>query len=72
LVAIALSATSLGLVVAVLKDAGQEHSAVGQATLAGGTVADFAAVVLLTLFSPARGGALGRRSCSSPSLRGSP
>jgi Kef-type K+ transport system membrane component KefB len=50
LVAIALSATSLGLVVAVLKDAGQEHSAVGQATLAGGTVADFAAVVLLTLF----------------------
>ena len=41
LVAIALSATSLGLVVAVLKDAGQERSAVGQATLAGGTVADF-------------------------------
>ena len=50
LVAIALSATSLGLVVAVLKDAGQERNAVGQATLAGGTVADFAAVVLLTLF----------------------
>ena len=50
LVAIALSATSLGLVVAVLKDAGQERSAVGRATLAGGTVADFAAVVLLTLF----------------------
>jgi Kef-type K+ transport system membrane component KefB len=50
LVAIALSATSLGLVVAVLKDAGQEHSAVGQATIAGGTVADFAAIVLLTLF----------------------
>jgi Kef-type K+ transport system membrane component KefB len=50
LVAIALSATSLGLVVPVLKDAGQEHSAVGQATLAGGTVADFTAIVLLTLF----------------------
>jgi Kef-type K+ transport system membrane component KefB len=50
LVAIALSATSLGLVVAVLKDAGQEHSAVGQAAIAGGTVADFAAIVLLTLF----------------------
>jgi Kef-type K+ transport system membrane component KefB len=50
LMAIALSATSLGLVVAVLKDAGQEHSAVGQATIAGGTVADFAAIVLLTLF----------------------
>jgi Kef-type K+ transport system membrane component KefB len=50
LVAIALSATSLGLVVPVLKDAGQEHSPVGQATLAGGTVADFTAIVLLTLF----------------------
>lgn len=55
LVAIALSATSLGLVVAVLKDANAEHSAVGQATIAGGTVADFAAIVLLTLFFSGEG-----------------
>src|SRR5918998_1659492 len=59
LVAIALSATSLGLVVAVLKDAGQEHSAVGQATIAGGTVADFAAIVLLTLFFSGSGQGVG-------------
>jgi Kef-type K+ transport system membrane component KefB len=42
LLAVALSATSLGLVVPVLKDAGQATSAVGQAAIAGATVADFA------------------------------
>jgi len=50
LVAIALSATSLGLVVPVLKDAGAAESDVGQAAIAAATVADFAAIVLLTLF----------------------
>ncbi len=50
LIAIALSATSLGLVIAVLKDTGQENAQVGQTIIAGATVADFAAIVLLTLF----------------------
>jgi Kef-type K+ transport system membrane component KefB len=50
LVAIAMSATSLGLVVAVLKDAGKADSPVGQTTIASSTVADFGAIVLLTLF----------------------
>jgi Kef-type K+ transport system membrane component KefB len=50
LIAVALSATSLGLVVSVLKDTGQEETAVGQTIIAGATVADFAAIVLLTLF----------------------
>ena len=50
LIAIALSATSLGLVIAVLKDTGQENTQVGQTIIAGATVADFAAIVLLTLF----------------------
>ncbi|HET7245347.1 MAG TPA: cation:proton antiporter [Streptosporangiaceae bacterium] len=50
LLAIALSATSLGLVVPVLKDAGQVHSEVGQSALAAASVADFAAIVLLSLF----------------------
>ena len=50
LIAIALSATSLGLVVPVLKDSGQADKRVGQLTIAGATVADFAAVVLLSLF----------------------
>jgi Kef-type K+ transport system membrane component KefB len=50
LIAIALSATSLGLVVPVLKDAGQAGGVIGQTIIASATVADFAAIVLLTLF----------------------
>ena len=49
-VAITLSATSLGLVVPVLKDAGQAGTELGQLTIAAASVADFGAVVLLTLF----------------------
>ena len=49
-IAIALSATSLGLVVPVLKDAGQISTPLGQLTIAASSVADFGAVVLLTLF----------------------
>lgn len=57
LLAIALSATSLGLVVPVLKDAGRLEAPVGQLTVAGASVADFAAVVLLSLlFSETSGG----------------
>lgn len=57
LLAVALSATSLGLVIPVLKDAGQVDSPIGQYTIAGATVADFAAVVLLSLlFSQSKGG----------------
>ena len=50
LIAVALSATSLGLVVPVLKDAGQGASAVGQTAIAAATVADFAAIVVLSFF----------------------
>ncbi|MBA3288631.1 MAG: cation:proton antiporter [Acidimicrobiia bacterium] len=57
-VAIALSATSLGLVVPVLKDAGQAERPLGQYVIAGATIADFGAVILLSLlFSEAEGGA---------------
>jgi Kef-type K+ transport system membrane component KefB len=49
LVAVALSATSLGLIVPVLKDAGQVGTTLGQATIAAASVADFAAIVLLSL-----------------------
>lgn len=48
--AVALAATSLGLVVPVLKDAGRAESAGGQLTIAGATIADFGAVILLSLF----------------------
>ena len=50
LLAVTLSATSLGLVVPVLKDSGAADSDVGRLTIAGATVADFAAIVLLSLF----------------------
>ncbi|WP_310529345.1 cation:proton antiporter [Nocardioides sp.] len=49
LIAITLSATSLGLVVPVLKDAGQLETRLGQTTVAAASVADFAAIVLLSL-----------------------
>ncbi len=61
LLAIALSATSLGLVVPVLKDAGQVHSAVGQTALAAASIADFAAIVLLSLFFSSSGGSTGAK-----------
>jgi Kef-type K+ transport system membrane component KefB len=50
LLAITLASTALGLLVPVLKDARQLHSAVGQSALAAASVADFAAIVLLSLF----------------------
>jgi Kef-type K+ transport system membrane component KefB len=61
LLAIALSATSLGLIVPVLKDAGQVDSDVGQTAIAAATVADFAAIVLLSLFFSTAGGSTGAK-----------
>jgi Kef-type K+ transport system membrane component KefB len=61
LVAIALSATALGLVVPILKDAGQSESEVGQLTIASASVADFMAVALLSVFFSTSGGGLGAR-----------
>jgi Kef-type K+ transport system membrane component KefB len=61
LLAIALSATSLGLVVPVLKDARQAESTVGQTAIVAATVADFSAILLLSLFFSASGGSAGSR-----------
>src|SRR6201989_3248548 len=61
LLAIALSATSLGLVVPVLKDAGQVRSEVGQSALAAASIADFSAIVLLSLFFSSSGGSTGAK-----------
>jgi Kef-type K+ transport system membrane component KefB len=49
LLAVTMSATSLGLVVAVLKDAGAVDGRLGQTVIAASSVADFAAVLLLSL-----------------------
>ncbi len=61
LIAITLSATSLGLVVPVLKDAGKADSEVGQTAIVAATVADFAAILLLSLFFSASDGGAGSR-----------
>ncbi len=50
LVAIILVATSLGVVVPVLKDAGEASSSLGQLVIAAASIADFGAVILLSLF----------------------
>jgi Kef-type K+ transport system membrane component KefB len=50
IVAIILSATSLGVVVPLLKDAGEVGSPFGQLTIAAASIADFATVIILTLF----------------------
>lgn len=61
LLAIALSATSLGLVVPILKDAGQSDGEVGQTAIVAATVADFSAILLLSLFFSASDGSPGSR-----------
>lgn len=50
LIGIILLATSLGLVVPVLKDAGEASTPFGQLVIAAASVADFGAVILLSLF----------------------
>jgi Kef-type K+ transport system membrane component KefB len=60
-VAIALSATSLGLVVPVLKDAGEAERPLGQLVIGAATISDFGAVILLSLFfSESEGGTASR------------
>jgi Kef-type K+ transport system membrane component KefB len=56
LVAIALSATSLGVLIPVLKDAGESASTLGQLVIAAGSIADFGAIILLSLFFTGEGG----------------
>jgi Kef-type K+ transport system membrane component KefB len=50
LVAIMLSATSLGIVIPVLKDAGHVSTQFGQLVVAGASIAEIATIVLLSLF----------------------
>jgi len=56
LVAITLCATSLGVIIPVLKDAGETSSAFGQLVVAAGSIADFGAIILLSLFFSGEGG----------------
>src|SRR5690242_1572664 len=56
LIAIILCATSLGVLIPVLKDAGEISSDFGQLVVAAGTIADFGAVILLSVFFSGEGG----------------
>src|SRR5215207_5812484 len=56
LVAIILCATSLGVLVPVLKDAGEIASTFGQLIIAAASIADFGAIILLSLFFSGEGG----------------
>ena len=50
LIAIILVATGLGIVIPVLKDAGESASDFGQLVIAGAMFAEFGSIILLTLF----------------------
>ena len=56
LVAIILCATSLGVLVPVLKDSGEISSTFGQLIIAAASIADFGAIILLTIFFSGEGG----------------
>jgi Kef-type K+ transport system membrane component KefB len=56
LIAITLVATSLGVLIPVLKDAGESGSTLGQLVIAAGSIADFGAIILLSIFFTGKGG----------------
>ena len=58
-VAIVLSATSLGVVVPVLKDAGVIATGFGQLLIAAASIADVATIILLSLFFSREGSGVG-------------
>jgi Kef-type K+ transport system membrane component KefB len=56
LIAIILCATSLGVIIPVLKDSNQIATKFGQLVLAAGSIADFGAIILLSIFFSGEGG----------------
>jgi Kef-type K+ transport system membrane component KefB len=61
LIAIMFSATGLGIVIAVLKDAGQIDTSFGQLVIAGSSIAEVGTIVLLTLFFSGESNSLGAK-----------
>jgi Kef-type K+ transport system membrane component KefB len=62
LVSIALSATSVGIVVPVLRDTGQLHSPTGLFTIGGASVAEFGTIALLGIFFAGEGASATREA----------
>ena len=61
LIGIALSATSLGIVIPVLKDAGQLGTPFGRLVVAAASIAEIATIVLLSLFFSGEAGGFGAK-----------
>jgi Kef-type K+ transport system membrane component KefB len=61
LIAIMFSATGLGIVIAVLKDAGQVETPFGQLVIAGSSIAEVGTIVLLTLFFSGESSSVGAK-----------
>src|SRR5438477_2918635 len=61
LIAIIGAATSLGVVIPVLKDAGESSTQFGQVVLGGASIADVATIVLLSLFFSGQSSGLGAK-----------
>lgn len=60
-VGIVLSATAVGLVAPVLKDAGQSEDEFGQLVLSGAAIADFGTIILLSLLFSGEAAGVGAR-----------
>jgi len=56
LVAIVLSATGLGIILPILKDAGETSTPFGQVVIAGASIAEVVPIILLSLFFSGKGG----------------
>ncbi len=59
LVAIILSATGLGIILPILKDAGETSTPFGQVIVAGASIAEVGPIVLLSLFFSGQSGGIG-------------
>jgi Kef-type K+ transport system membrane component KefB len=59
LVAIILSATGLGIILPILKDAGETSTPFGQVVVAGASIAEVGPIVLLSLFFSGHSGSIG-------------
>jgi Kef-type K+ transport system membrane component KefB len=61
LIAIILSATGLGVILPILKDAGQTATPFGQVVVAGASIAEVGPIVLLSLFFSGESGGVGSK-----------
>ena len=61
LIAIILSATGLGVILPILKDAGETSKPFGQVVVAGASIAEVGPIVLLSLFFSGESGGLGSK-----------